>query len=57
MISLRDMVWAGNDTSNSALEYAILYMALYPEIQAKVQHEIDQVMGQSRPPSFLDKSE
>ena len=57
LISLRDMVWAGNDTSSSALEYAILYMALYPDIQAKVQDEIDQIMGQSRPPSFLDKSE
>ena len=33
----------------------ILAMVLHPEVQAKVQAEIDQVVGRSRLPTFADR--
>ena len=53
---MRDLVFGGADTTNSAIEHAILHMALNPDIQNKVQLEIDQVIAQSRVPSFQDQN-
>ena len=53
---MRDMVFGGADTTNSAMEHAILHMALNPDIQKKVQLEIDHVIGQTRSPSFQDQN-
>ena len=33
-----------------------LAMSLYPEVQAKAQREIDQVIGTNRLPSYKDRS-
>lgn len=43
--TLADIFFAGIDTSRLTLRYAILHMAVYPEIQSKVQDEIDSVVG------------
>ena len=40
-----DFVPAGIDTSRLTLRWAILHMVAYPEIQTKVQEEIDRVVG------------
>ena len=36
---------AGIDTSRLSLRFAILHMVAYPEIQKKVQEEVDRVVG------------
>ena len=36
---------AGIDTTRLTLRFALLHMATYPEIQARVQEEIDRVVG------------
>ena len=43
--TLADIFFAGVDTSRLTLRYAILHMAAYPEIQSKVQEELDRVIG------------
>jgi len=50
-----DLFMAGSETTSNTIEFAILYMILHPEIQKKVQAEIDYVIGLNRYPSMLDK--
>uniref|UniRef100_A0A671L827 Uncharacterized protein n=1 Tax=Sinocyclocheilus anshuiensis TaxID=1608454 RepID=A0A671L827_9TELE len=55
VISCLDMTEAGTETSASTLRWGLLFMIKYPEIQKKVQAEIDRVIGQSRQPCLADR--
>ncbi|XP_054429921.1 cytochrome P450 2J2 [Pteronotus mesoamericanus] len=50
-----DLFLAGTETTSTTLRWALLYMAFYPEIQEKVQAEIDGVLGQSQVPSMTSR--
>ena len=39
------LIAGGIDTSRYSLRFALLHMAAYPDIQKKVQAEIDSVIG------------
>ncbi len=45
---------AGGDTTGSTLEWCCLYMMAYPDIQKKIQEEIDSVVGRNRLPQMSD---
>ncbi|KAH0518983.1 Cytochrome P450 2J3 [Microtus ochrogaster] len=53
--STLDLFIAGTESVSTTLRWALLYMALYPEIQAKVHAEIDRVIGQEKQPSLADR--
>lgn len=46
---------AGSDTTAVALQHAMMASACYPEEVAKVQAELDAVIGKDRAPSFDDE--
>ncbi|THU99239.1 cytochrome P450, partial [Dendrothele bispora CBS 962.96] len=45
---------AGYETSSNTLTWSMYFMILFPEIQAKAQEQLDQVVGKSRLPTFAD---
>ncbi|NXU64700.1 CP2D3 protein, partial [Horornis vulcanius] len=51
-----DLFTAGSETTSTTLRWALLYMLLHPEIQSKVQAEIDEVIGRERPPTMKDQA-
>ncbi|XP_067157425.1 cytochrome P450 2J2-like [Apteryx mantelli] len=51
-----DLFFAGTETTSTTIRWALLYMAKYPEIQARVQAEIDAVVGRSRQPALEDRA-
>ncbi|XP_006974087.1 cytochrome P450 2J4-like isoform X1 [Peromyscus maniculatus bairdii] len=54
--STLDLFLAGTETTSTTLRWALLYMALFPEVQEKVQAEIDRVIGQEKQPSLADRN-
>uniref|UniRef100_A0A3B4A2Z0 Uncharacterized protein n=1 Tax=Periophthalmus magnuspinnatus TaxID=409849 RepID=A0A3B4A2Z0_9GOBI len=55
LVCTLDLVEAGTETAATTLRWAVVLMLKYPEIQAKVQAEIDTVVGQSRQPTLTDR--
>ncbi|KAH0632016.1 hypothetical protein JD844_020023 [Phrynosoma platyrhinos] len=55
LASVLDLVMAGTETTATTLQWAILLMMKYPEIQRKVQEEIKRVLGSERAPTYEDK--
>ncbi|XP_046395180.1 methyl farnesoate epoxidase-like [Ischnura elegans] len=51
----RDLFFAGYDTTFNTIVFSLLYMILNPDIQKKVQDELDEVIGKDRLPSFQDR--
>ncbi|XP_069696214.1 methyl farnesoate epoxidase-like [Periplaneta americana] len=50
-----DIFSAGSETTSNTLSFIMLYMVLYPTVQAKVQRELDAVIGRDRRPSLEDR--
>ncbi|XP_026201244.1 cytochrome P450 2J6-like [Anabas testudineus] len=50
-----DLFGAGTETTTTTLHWGLLYMIYYPQIQERVQAEIDAVIGSSRQPSVTDR--
>jgi len=50
-----DLFVAGSDTTTITLRFALLYLIMHPDVQVKVQEEIDRVVGQDRSVTLQDK--
>ncbi|XP_063208097.1 cytochrome P450 2C5-like [Chroicocephalus ridibundus] len=55
VMSVFNLFGAGTVTTSNALVFCLLILAKYPRIQAKVQEEIDAVVGAGSAPSTEDK--
>lgn len=49
-----DIFIAGSETTSHTLGFALLYMIFHPDVQSKVQTEIDETL-QGRQPSLADR--
>ena len=52
MVTVADLLVAAIDTTSNSLSFAILYMIKYPEVQRRVQAELDGVLVGTRPTVF-----
>jgi cytochrome P450 len=53
--ALNLMFFAGTDTTATTLRWGFLFMILHPDVQVKVQKELDDVIGRERTPSCDDR--
>ncbi|XP_053380935.1 steroid 17-alpha-hydroxylase/17,20 lyase-like isoform X1 [Mercenaria mercenaria] len=56
MVQIEEIVDAGITTSSIFLSNSILVLMNYPEIQNKIQAEIDTVIGKERHPTYSDRN-
>nr|XP_054754264.1 cytochrome P450 2J4-like [Lytechinus pictus] len=52
-----DFFAAGSETTSLVTSWAILYLASHPEVQRKVQMELDRVVGRGRQPTTEDRQD
>ncbi|CAG2117313.1 unnamed protein product [Medioppia subpectinata] len=48
---------AGSGTVLTTLEWSLVILAAYPQIQQHIQKEIDEVIGKERSPNFADRNQ
>lgn len=51
-----DLFFAGFDTVSNTLRWFILFMAKYPDVQRRVQQQIDDVVPRDTLPSYEHKT-
>ncbi|XP_077177804.1 vitamin D 25-hydroxylase isoform X1 [Paroedura picta] len=55
IFSVGEIMIAGTETTTNVLRWAVLFMALYPNIQGQVHKEIDLVVGPNKTPCLEEK--
>uniref|UniRef100_I3KYY7 Cytochrome P450, family 1, subfamily C, polypeptide 1 n=1 Tax=Oreochromis niloticus TaxID=8128 RepID=I3KYY7_ORENI len=54
--TVTDLIGAGQDTISTFMQWILLLLVKYPDVQAKLQELIDKVVGRDRLPSIEDRS-
>lgn len=51
-----DLFFAGAESTSNTIEFIVMYMVRHPEVQEKLQQELDSVLQRSRRPNLDDKN-
>jgi len=51
-----DLILAGDDTSSTTLRWILFHLANHPNVQSRLQEEVDSVVGCDRLPSLADEA-
>ncbi|CAG10687.1 unnamed protein product, partial [Tetraodon nigroviridis] len=54
--TVTDLIGAGQDTISTVMQWIILLLVKYPDMQAKLHELVDKVVGQDRLPTVEDRS-
>merc|ERR1719273_2783293 len=54
--TLFDLFLAGSETTSTTLTWAMLYMARYPDVQERVQKDLDSIVDTEALPSLQDRA-
>ncbi|KAK4820778.1 hypothetical protein QYF61_006118 [Mycteria americana] len=52
---VNDLFGAGFDTVTTGLSWSLMYLVTYPDIQKRIQEELDQTIGRERRPRLSDR--
>ncbi|XP_060130692.1 steroid 17-alpha-hydroxylase/17,20 lyase [Zootoca vivipara] len=55
LMTVADIFGAGVETTTTVLKWIVLYLLHYPEVQQKIQEELDQKLGFNRYPQLDDR--
>uniref|UniRef100_A0A670XN52 Steroid 17-alpha-hydroxylase/17,20 lyase n=1 Tax=Pseudonaja textilis TaxID=8673 RepID=A0A670XN52_PSETE len=55
LMTVADIFGAGVETTTTVLKWIVLYLLYYPEVQQKIQEELDQKIGFNRHPVLADR--
>ncbi|XP_004648065.1 cytochrome P450 2F2 [Octodon degus] len=55
LMTTHNLLFGGTETVGTTLRHAFLILMKYPKVQARVQEEIDRVVGRARLPSLDDR--
>ncbi|XP_069500529.1 cytochrome P450 2G1-like [Ambystoma mexicanum] len=55
VMTVMDIIFGGTETITSTMKYGLLILMKYPDVQEKVQEEIDNVVGERSTPAFEDR--
>ncbi|XP_067895752.1 cytochrome P450 1C2 [Heterodontus francisci] len=54
--SVTDILGAGQDTTSTALSWILFHLVQFPQLQSRLQQDIDKVVGRERLPGVEDKA-